>query len=428
MRNKMIRAGTRAGFVLSGLLWLIAGIGLGVVLDQQGGVDAAASGRPDYHLMQDAWDLIEAHYVDRTAIIPKRATYAAISGMVDSLGDTGHSVFLSPKRVKESHQAIAGHFPGIGAEVRMKDGVVVIVAPLDGSPAEKAGLRAGDLILKVDNKIVLGETLEQVVRRIRGPAGTTVSLSIREPHSNTIRVVNVTRAEIHVRSVSWRMLPGTHIADIRIAAFDSGVAAELHTAILALTAQGARAVVLDLRNNPGGLLTEAVAVASQFLHTGNVLLEKNVKGQIRPVPVETRDTVLSLPMVVLTNFGTASAAEIVTGALQDAKRAKVVGEPTFGTGTVLEEFDLPGGSALLLAVQEWLTPDGHTIWHKGLTPGVKVALASNALFVTPTVLKTMNRVQLRASKDAQLLKAMALLEPGRASAHGKAQGLRPEPH
>ncbi len=311
MQGKIKRRGRGLGVALSSLLWLITGVGMGILLDRQGVVDAAGPGRPDYQLMQEAWNLIEAHYVDRSAIQPQQATYGAIGGMVDSLGDTGHSVFLSPKQVQESHEAISGHFPGIGAEVRKLGSVVVIVAPLDGSPAEKAGLRAGDLILEVNGKSVQDETLEEVVRHIRGPAGTSVALSIRSPHAAATHVVKVTRADIHVRNVSWHMLPGTRIADVRIAAFDKGTAKELYEAIQALSMQGATGVVLDLRNNPGGLLSEAVAVASQFLHQGNVLLEKNVKGEITPVPVNQDMPTFKLPMVVLTNFGTASAAEIV---------------------------------------------------------------------------------------------------------------------
>ncbi|MEJ2170877.1 MAG: S41 family peptidase [Desulfobacterales bacterium] len=176
-----------------------------------------------------------------------------------------------------------------------------------------------------------------------------------------------------------------------------------------IRAQNFKALILDLRNNPGGLLTQAVSTASQFLSSGNVLLEKNAQNQITPVAVQKGGVALSVPMVVLVNNGTASAAEIVSGALQDHKRAKLVGATTFGTGTVLQQFPLSDGSALLLAVLEWLTPNGNQIWHKGITPNFMVSLPEGAAPVFPVEEKGMTLQQLKASKDTQLLKALKLL-------------------
>ncbi|MGA7802441.1 MAG: S41 family peptidase [Gammaproteobacteria bacterium] len=416
MPRKQPRRGALTQIALASLLWALLGFGVGVIVDRQVLADAVptatvpVSAKPDFRLLGEAWNLVEKHYVDRSAIRPQHMTYAAISGMVDSLGDTGHTTFLTPQMVHEAHQAMQGHFAGIGAEVQMRGKQVVVVAPLDGTPAQKAGLRPGDIIFKVDDKDVAGETLDQVVRRIRGPVGTKVVLSIRQPHTDHTVAVPIVRAVIHVHSVSWHMLPGTRVADVRIASFSQGTAEELHKALTEARARGARALVLDLRDDPGGLLRQAVDVASEFLRDGNVLLEKNAKGQVHPVAVERDETTTGLPMVVLINAGTASAAEIVTGALQDAARAQVVGQKTFGTGTVLEEFRLSDGSALLLAVQEWLTPDGHTIWHKGIKPEVKVALASKVTPVYPQALKKMSAAKLKASKDVQLLKAIDLLQ------------------
>jgi len=412
------------------LVGLVVGaLGAGVLLERQVLADGtpsasvSAEARPDFRLMAQAWNLIEKYYVDRGAIQPQRMTHAAISGMVDSLGDTGHSVFLTPQMVREAGEQLQGHFAGIGAEVHMRRNQVVIVAPLDGSPAQKAGLRAGDIIFKVDGKDISGQTLAQLVRRIRGPVGTTVILSVRDPGTDRTRRVAVVRAEIHVHSVSWHLVPGTRIADVRISDFSRGTAKSLRRAIAELRASGARAVVLDLRNDPGGLLQQAVDVASQFLRGGNVLLEKNARGHVEPVAVEDGKTALTLPMVVLVNGGTASAAEIVTGAIQDAGRAVVVGEKTFGTGTVLEQFRLSDGSALMLAVREWLTPDGHTIWHKGIQPNAPVKLGADVAPVYPDTLAGLSVQRLRASKDAQLLKALSLLH----SAHSAPAGALPRP-
>jgi len=397
------------------VLALLVGFGAGAAVERHrldlvplAGRDPAKA--PDFRLMHEAWRLIDQNFVDRSAIKSKPMTYDAIAGMVDALGDTGHSAFLSPRMVKEGKEALEGHFPGIGAEVSMQDNQVVIVAPIDGTPAQRAGLRPGEIIFKVNGKLVAGQSLEQVVRKIRGPAGSQVSLSIREPHTDKTRIVVLTRAVIHVHSVTWKMLPGTRVADVRIASFSRDTGKELKRAVAALKQQGAQAVILDLRDDPGGLLEQAISVASQFLTKGDVLLEKDVQGRVTPVPVSDDEPKLALPMAVLVNAGTASASEIVSGALQDAGRATVVGEKTFGTGTVLQEFPLSDGSALMLAVEEWLTPKGHTIWHKGITPDVKVTLARDVHLLYPATLREMDAAKLRASKDAQLLKALSLLE------------------
>jgi len=427
LRNPFNREGTYR-FTLASLVALILfAMTGGVILERQvlAAFDPARDAQLDLRLIAQADGLIEEHYVDRSAVRPQRLTYAAISGMVDSLGDTGHSAFLTPGMVRANKQQLQGHFPGIGAEVRMRDKQVVIVAPLDGSPAQKAGLRAGDIIFKVDGRDVAGQTLEQVVSGIRGPAGTKVVLAIRDPGTDHTRSVEIVRAVIHPQLVSWHLVPGTRIADLRIAAFSEGAAKRLRHAIVELRAAGASAVVLDLRDDPGGLLTQAVAVASEFLPHGNVLLEKDSRGKLRPVAVEPGKDRLQLPVAVLVNAGTASAAEIVAGALQDARRAAVVGEKTFGTGTVLREFGLPDGSALMLAVGEWLTPDGHTIWHKGIEPNVKVALATGVAPVFPETLATLDPARLAASRDAQLLEALALLRSGEQALADESAGARP---
>jgi carboxyl-terminal processing protease len=404
------------GVVALSLMWLLVGIGSGMIVDRQIQADvmpsavAPASAAPEFRLIAEAWNLIDEHYVDRSAIRSQHLTYAAISGMVNSLGDTGHSVFLTPDEVLATRESIQGHFVGIGAELQMRNNEIVIVAPIDGSPAHKAGLHPGDIIFEVDGKDIRAQTLEQVVHRIRGPSGTKVTLSIRDPRSDRTRTVTLVRTVVHLRSVTWQFLPGTQVADLRIASFSEDTGRDLRKAVIALRRQGARALILDLRSDPGGLLDEAVEVASHFLQGGDVLLVKDAKGRVQRVSVRKAKPKVKLPMVVLTNAGTASAAEIVVGALRDGKRATVVGEQTFGTGTVLEQFPLSDGSALMLAIQEWLTPSGHTIWHKGIEPNLIVALSNGALPVYPEALQGMSPTQFRASKDTQLLKALELLQ------------------
>jgi carboxyl-terminal processing protease len=363
----------------------------------------------DFGLMAEAWNAIHAHYVDKSAEEPRTLTYGSISGMVDALGDTGHSVFLSPEMIKEEETFIKGQYQGIGLEVRMKAGHVVIVTPFDGSPAQKSGLLPGEIIMDVNGRNVMNLTLLQVVHEILGPVGTQVTLTVMDPKTGATRKVTMTRASITINSVSWHRLPGTEVAHLRIARFSEGMTKDLKKALKEIQQQGLKCIVLDLRNNPGGIFREAVSTASQFLSGGNVLLIKNAEGRIKPVGVEKGGLAKDIPMVVLVNGGTASAAEIVAGALQDAGRARLVGETTFGTGTVLQEFPLSDGSALLLAVEEWLTPDGHTFWHKGITPNLVVALPEGVFPVLPEEEIGMTPRDLQNSKDSQLLDALNLV-------------------
>lgn len=205
------------------------------------------------------------------------------------------------------------------------------------------------------------------------------------------------------------MLPGTHLVQLRVAAFDTGTGADLRKALTEIKKEPTAGIVLDLRNNPGGLLNEAVDCTSEFLKGGNVLLAKNARGVERPVPAKPGGEATGIPLAVLVNGGTASGAEIMAGALQDAHRGLLVGETTFGTGTLLNEFQLADGSALLLAIEEWLTPAGSVIWHKGIRPNIVVALATGVSPVFPESERDMSEKQFEDSGDNQLLRAVALL-------------------
>ncbi len=393
------------------VLILVGGIGTGIVLDRQA-LDAHAQtgttgqGEPDFQLITEAWKTIQRSYVDKSAEQTKPLTYGAIGGMVTALGDTGHSTFLTPEMVKSEQDYNRGNFEGIGAQVESKDGHVVIVAPFDGSPAQKAGLHAGQAILKVNGDDMTGQPIENVIGRILGPAGTSVTLTIFDPKTNQTFDVTPVRARINVNNVTWQLLPGKTIAHVRIAGFSQGVSQQLKQALTEAQQQGATGVILDLRNNPGGLLNEAVNTTSQFLSSGDVLLEKDAQGQVTHVRVRSGGAATQIPMVVLVNRGSASAAEIVAGAIQDAKRGTLIGDATFGTGTVLTEFPLSDGSALMLAVQEWLTPNGRVIWHKGIAPDQAITLPAGANILTPLVERDITAAQLQASNDQQLLNAL----------------------
>ncbi|HUI68970.1 MAG TPA: S41 family peptidase [Spirochaetia bacterium] len=405
-------------------LLIIAGLALTVVVSFLGGATAERALRlsrrapdpvvqhmgPDFALIRHAWDIINQEYVDRSVLTRGTLTSGAIGGMVDSLGDTGHSTYLTAKMVDEERSLMSGEYVGVGLEISQKSDNVVIVAPLDGSPAIRAGLRAGEQILKVNGQSVEGMELNQVVSLIVGPAETTVVLSIFDPASGTTQQVPLRRERIHLDNVTWKQLPGYPFADIRIAAFSRGVAKEVRSALLQIEHMKLTGVILDLRNNPGGELHEAIGVASQFMASGDVVLEKDVRGRVTHDNVEAGGVATTLPVVTLINQGTASGAEIVAGALQDAKRARLVGETTFGTGTVLENFPLPDGSALLLAVREWLTPDGRAIWHKGIVPDDHVSLPANATLISPGDASGMTKNALDGSSDSQMKKAVELLQ------------------
>ena len=372
--------------------------------------DPPAVTGPDLSLVSQAWDIISREYVDRSAIQPEAMTNGAISGMVDALGDTGHSAFLTPQMLEEERSLMRGRYVGVGLEIQTKNDQVVIVAAFDDSPASRAGIHAGELILKVNGANAASMGLAQVVSLITGPVGTMVTLTLLDPVAQSTSDVTLRRTDIHVKNVSWIQIADGAIADIRLATFSGGVARDLEAILATVTERKLKGAVLDLRNNPGGELEEAIRVASQFLSQGDVLLEKDSRGTIQHDKVQPGGLARTIPLVVLVNDGTASAAEIVAGALQDARRARVIGAATFGTGTVLSSFPLSDGSSLLLAVREWLTPSGRTIWHKGIVPDIPLPLPADVELLTPSVLNGMSLQQVGASKDLQMRKAITALD------------------
>lgn len=316
MNQPMAAAGSRRGFrpTLLLVLGFVLGLWGGLAFDRVASVGRAPSGAAaGFRLMSEAWDQIQAHYVDRAALKPASLTYGAIGGMVDALGDTGHSTFLSPAMVKQLEEARKGHLEGIGVEIQMKAGHVVVVAPLDGSPAQRAGLRPGDIIFKADGRDITDLPVNQVVARITGRPGTTVKLTIVDPHSGRRREVTIERASIKLRTITWHRLPGTRVVHLRLAGFEEGTAKELRKALTQIGPSPTNAIILDLRNNPGGLLDAAEAAASQFLNGGNVLLVKDANGRIKPVPVEPGGVATNVPMAVLINAGTASGRRLWQG-------------------------------------------------------------------------------------------------------------------
>lgn len=404
------------GLIISVIVTMSGSIIGGVMLDRLVLADFVPSMNvqhavgPDFRLISEAWDLISTRYVDHQAVQPQKLTYGAIAGIVNALGDTGHSAFLSPEMLSMESHFLQGNITGIGAQISIEEGHLVILAPLDGSPAQKAGLQSGDIILRVNGEDITGLPLEQAVKRIAGKPGTSVTLTILNSKIGQAREITIVRAKITVQNLRWQQLSGSKAAHLRIAGFSQGVTKEASKALQEIVNQGLTGIILDLRDNPGGMLSEAIGTASQFLSSGTVVLEKDSKGDVKTIPVEHGGLAPEIPLVVMINGGSASGSEIVAGALKDANRAALVGEKTFGKGTVLQKFDLSDGSAMLLAVAELITPAGHVIWHKGIAPDFEVSLPIAAIPLYPDRERSMDSAQLQASGDTQLLKALDLLQ------------------
>jgi carboxyl-terminal processing protease len=401
----------RRGYVVA--LLCVASLSAGAALERwilMSGIPASAAG--DFRLMAQAWNMIDRYYVDRPAVRHAAMAAGAISGMTESLGDSGHSVYLTKTEARKAGAAVQGRLNGIGVEILQSSNHQAVVVPIDGSPAQQAGVRAGDVILEVDGRSVAGMPMSHISSRISGQVGQPVALTVVNPSDGRRREVSIVRTAMKLNNVSWGRLPGSNLAHLRIAMFSDDETDDLRKALRAIQKEGLQGIILDLRNNPGGALDEAIGSASQFLKTGNVLWEKNADGIITPVPVLPGGVATDIPLAVLVNGGSASDSEIVAGALRDNHRALLIGETTLGTGTVLTQFQLADGSALMLAVQEWLTPSKVSFWHRGLEPDVKISLPPQAVVLRPAAEHEMTAEQLRASGDAQLLKAMELLSTG----------------
>lgn len=367
----------------------------------------------NFGLFWQAVNLIRQHYVDQGKVDPQAITYGAISGLVDALGDPGHTTFLTPDDVKSEQDALNGTIVGIGVFLGQPSGSgggLVIQSVISGSPAQAAGLRAQDEIIAVDGHSVENVSVASAASLIRGEAGTKVTLTILHSGSGSPVDITITRAVVTVPAVAWHLVPGTTDALVSVTQFSDKSGAQLTKALQDAQAKGAKGFILDLREDPGGLVDEAVTTASQFLASGTVYVRQTAQGQQIKVAVTSGGVATRAPLVVLIDYGTASSAEIVAGALQDAGRARIVGVRSFGTGTVLNTFMLPDGSALRLAVEEWLTPKGRHIFPDGITPDVKVDLPTGATIVTPDALADMTAAQLAASGDAQLLAAVTQLQ------------------
>lgn len=336
----------------------------------------------DFKLFWQVWDLVSSEYVDKKAIDPQKMFYGAVSGMVSSLGDP-YTVFLPPQEQKSTQEEINGAFEGVGIQLGYdKEKRLAVISPVSNTPADRAGIKPGDLILKINNKEAINLSLPEAVNLIRGPKGTTVGLEIFHEGDAKSKTFALKRDTIVVESVKFeeKTSPkGKRIALIKLSRFGERTFTEWNKAVSDSLAFAPEAIILDLRNNPGGLLDGAVFIGSEFIKNGNIVIQENAKGQQIPYKVNREGKLLYLPLIVLINKGSASASEIVAGALQDLKRGRLLGETSFGKGTIQESQDLPEKTGIHITTAKWLTPLGRWIHQKGLTPDIEVNLSEEQL-------------------------------------------------
>lgn len=353
----------------------------------------------DFSQFWIVWQKLAQNYYDKTKLDPQKMLNGAIGGLVQSLGDP-FTIYLPPTQNVNFKQGLAGQFSGIGAELGTKDKDIIVIAPLDGTPAQKAGVKAGDTILKVDGESTAGWTLSQAVEKIRGPKDSSVTLTL--VHKGAVKPVDVKiqRDVITVKSVSGNVSKASDfdlvdknkfkdsnstLAYIRLSQFGDNtnkdwlnLSEKIHAQ--AVDDQNFKGIILDLRNNPGGYLSDAVFIASEFLSPGQtVVIEETASSLRRSLTVERRGRFVGSKVIILINKGSASASEIVAGALKDHGRGLLVGETSFGKGTIQEATDLGGGGGLHVTIAKWLTPNGTWVNEKGLKSDIEVLSNSKDL-------------------------------------------------
>lgn len=359
----------------------------------------------EFTVYWEAWNLVEENFYGELPDA-KTQTYGSIRGMLAALGDP-NTFFIEPPDREIEEAQFQGRYGGIGAEYTMRDGYLVVVAPFQDSPASRAGIRPGDTIVAVDGIDIFGLSQNEAILLIRGPVGSDVALTIRRDGELEPLILQLTREEIKSPTVTWE-LKGEGIGYVKLSFFGGRTNEELRYAIIQLQNQGATSLVLDLRNNPGGLIGAAVDVASQFIDSGVILYQRDAQGNDQPFPAKKGGLATETPLAVLVNGGTASAAEIVAGALRDHQRTVVIGEKTFGKGSVQTVHELRDHSSIHVTTAHWLTPQGHEIERAGLNPDLEVPLTQE---------------DIDNQRDPQLDRALAYLRS--LLPHPAAGGLQP---
>lgn len=349
----------------------------------------------DFNAFWDIWKTVKARHVgDQVSDV--KMFYGAISGMVASLGDP-YTVFFDPEYAQKFSKELSGEFEGIGAEIGIKNNELTVIAPLPNSPASRAGIQAGDRILAIDGKDSTAMVVDEAVSLIRGAKGTKVKLLILRDGFRQPKEIEITRDKIVAESVTWKVekYGDKKVARITISHFNDKTSAKFAEAVRSVLLEDPAGVILDLRNNPGGYLDAAVSVAGQWINKDVVVTEKFGDGTPnKPYLSEGLSPLADTPTIVLINGGSASASEIVAGALQDDGKAKLVGEKSFGKGSVQDYSEFADGSALKLTVALWYTPKDHNINHDGIKPDVEVKLSTD---------------DFNSNNDPQLSKAVEML-------------------
>lgn len=385
------------GLVVIIMLAFGSGYSLGNVENGSGQIIGKNSPAPsylnhdvDFDLFWNVWDMLQKKYVDQP-ILDTKLFYGALSGLVAGVGDP-YTVFLDPKTAKDFSEELSGSFEGIGAEIGLRDNQIVVIAPLKDTPAAKSGVEAGDAILAIDGVDTANMMLEEAVAAIRGEKDTTVTLTLRRAGKSEPFDIAIVRSTIIIQSVEFSMKASVDngpldVAYIHITNFNEDTAHDFRLAVNEALKNNPRAVLLDLRNNPGGFLETAVEVASEWVSDGPIVIQQSASGEKTPYPSKGYSSFKGVKTLVLVNGGSASASEIVAGALQDYELATIVGSKTFGKGSVQELDELRDGSALKITIAKWLTPDSRSIDQEGIAPDVLIEPEKDADPAVDTVLK-----------------------------------------
>lgn len=341
----------------------------GSVTDKPGRVSRGQD--VDFNLFWDVWDTVKKEYVDTDKLTEKKLFYGALEGLVHATDDP-YSVFMNPEEANEFEQDLAGTFEGIGAEIGFRNEVLTIMAPIEDMPAMKAGVRAGDQIYKINGESTVNFSLEEAIKKIRGPKGTTVTLTLLRAKESKPIDIPIIRDTVVVKSIKTNWLEKEQIFVIKVYNFNDDTRVLFNQAVNDALSKKPKGLVLDLRNNPGGYLETAVAMASAWVTEGSIVTEQFGDNRKIEHTALGNAPLVDLPTVVLVNQGSASASEIVAGALKDYAKAVLVGEKTFGKGSVQVLRELSDGSVVKVTTAKWLTPKGSYIHEKGIEPDIEI--------------------------------------------------------
>jgi carboxyl-terminal processing protease len=402
------RAATMATTVAAAfLIGVLAGHGLPMGW-HDAGAESTLTGNANFKTLEETWDLIHSQWADPAQLDDSKLIYGAARGMVDAIGDEGHSTFLDPTDAAEFQKETQEQFVGIGVEVDSRCGVPVVAATMTNSPARSAGLQPGDVIAEVNGTSTRHMTADDLRQAVLGPAGDPMTLTIERPGKPDPFQVNVVRKTIDREPVTWRWLPNKTV-QLRVTGFEPGTAQKVRSALQLARSKGAQRLILDLRGNPGGLVPEVIGVASQFMDEGKTIFqEKERDGKTNPIlTVGRTGQWLDLALVVLIDGQSASGAEVLAAGLRENDRAELIGDTTFGTGTVLSTFPQDDGSSIVLGTAFWLTPDGEHVWQHGVDPDEVVTLPPDAFPSRPEDDPELTTAELDKSPDVQLKAAFA---------------------